>query len=178
MRVVRIIKMVVIVIFITSCSTKPVGEQLEITCDPLIVPLVETRGLVINGINGNVDAYMHTENNRNYGLINLWKNEKDGKDILAFIDEENFVWLRVDGNGSGYTYAGIYSINENNLHMVVYANNEMIEEYNFNYWFTTYTINKYGIKFEFNILHLDEENGSIIDYKEVEVYYEPMEEDY
>jgi|GEM_PF-4433443 len=159
---------VLVALLVLGCTRKPTEEPIEVVCDPIIIPASEMDSLVLNGIHGEVDSYLNYELGRNWGFVNEWINGDNAKDYLIFVDEETFVWLRVGEDDYGYLYAGTYEYDEERVHLVVYANNEVIEEYNYEYWFTTYIVRRKGHDFDFNILHLRDDNGNVIEYYETE----------
>ena len=108
-----------------GCTNNSINDG----CAPVFVSIEETKDIVINGKNGTLmdDVYI--------GIKNIWWNTSNEKEYLVFVTDNDFVWIRVDEEGYGYSYGGEYSYDEDTLHLVVYANNEIVEEYYYEYWF-------------------------------------------
>ena len=98
-------------------------------CEERIVSIEETYGLVINGTNGTLMDDIAYK-----GLKNIWMNKSNENEYLIFITDKDFIWIRVDENGDGYLYGGIYECEGDNIHLILYANNEIVEEHYYEYW--------------------------------------------
>jgi len=175
-RILRFSLLLTIILLLANggCSKKEKEEPL--VCNPTVVSIEETEGIVLNGRNGEIVGVRSYESGRSWGFVNFWENKSNPKDFIVFINEKDFVWLRVDEDDYGYLYAGVYEYSEEHVHMVLYANNEIIEEHYYQYWFTTYTVKKEGFQFEFVILHLKDREGKIMEYYETKVYDYPYGE--
>ena len=137
-------------LFISGCTTQ-FGSKSQKECEPIVIKIIDTEGLVINGIKESlVGDYRN--------LQNVWVNIKNPKEYIVIITEKDFVWLRVDEDDYGYLYGGEYENDETSIHLVVYANNEIIEEYTYEYWIE---------KGWQNTLYLKDESGEVIEYIEM-----------
>jgi len=118
---------IVLVIILSGCTKEKIDSStVESNCAPLIVPVSESKEIVLNGMLGHVSGDY-------WQLIDAWINVDNPKDMIYIFNERDFVWIRIDENDYGYLYGGTYTIDGEKFLLIVYANGEVVEEHNFEY---------------------------------------------
>jgi hypothetical protein len=86
-------------------------------------------------------------------LYDFWIGIENEREYLFISNDTDFVLLRIDENDYGFLYGGEYTCNEKIIKFAVYANNEVIKEYEFEY------------EIDKQILTLKDKDGTEIQYR-------------
>jgi len=133
--------LIMLVLLLAGCTEKAQKEACEDT------PVISYE-MVLNGQKADLFGDWRYDT-----LYDFWIGIENEREYLFISSDADFVLLRIEENNYGYLYGGKYTCDGNIIKLTVYANDEVIEEYEFEY-----VIDK-------QILTLKDKDGNVIQYK-------------
>lgn len=152
----RVVLFMVGFILLCTACTNNLGLS-DVDCVKYSDEVAEYQGILLNGYDGNELFSVDTSS---YMPDSILLNEETGE-ILEFLSDSNVLKIIPGVDGESYIYGGEYTADKNQLTMTFYADNEIIDSFEYSYILERIEMDGYYATYN---LHLTNEDGTTVTY--------------